>query len=255
MSKPAPDGERSGDKRGGSLDLRKVGKVYSMDGIEVRALQEITLCVEPGEYVAIMGPSGSGKSTMMNLAGCLDRPTSGSVFINGADTQRMSERELAGMRNRSIGFVFQAFNLLSRTSALANVEVPLIYAGIARHERHRRAREALESVGLGHRMEHHPSQLSGGEQQRVAIARALVNNPGMILADEPTGNLDSRSGDEVLAILDGLWGEGITLLLVTHDPGIAGYATRIIYLQDGRMVSEEGRPAKGGAGHGLGGAR
>jgi len=240
MSQPAPREIESEEKRGGRLDLRKAYKVYKMDGVEVRALQKVTFHVAPGEYVAIMGPSGSGKSTMMNLAGCLDRPTSGSVLIDGENTRRMKERELAEMRNRCIGFVFQSFNLLSRTTALANVEVPLLYGGVARPERHRRAREALESVGLSHRTEHRPSQLSGGEQQRVAIARALVHHPRIILADEPTGNLDSRSGGEVLRILDGLWKKGMTLLLVTHDRAIAEHARRIIHLQDGQIVNEEG---------------
>lgn len=240
MRLPVSGGQGARDRWGGSLELREVKKSYYMDGIKVEALQGISLQLRPGEYVAIMGPSGSGKSTLMNLAGCLDRPTSGSVLVNGTDTQLMKEKELAVIRNGCIGFVFQAFNLIPRTTALANVEVPLIYAGVARPERHRRAREALESVGLGHRMGHRPSQLSGGEQQRVAIARALVNHPSIILADEPTGNLDSRSGEEVLLILDGLWEKGITLLLVTHDHDIATYAPRKIYLQDGRVVSEEG---------------
>jgi putative ABC transport system ATP-binding protein len=241
MRQPVPGGADSEEKGGGRIDMRKAYKVYSMDGVEVRALQKVTLHVRAGEYVAIMGPSGSGKSTMMNLAGCLDRPTSGSVLIDSKNTRRMKERELAGMRNRCIGFVFQSFNLLSRTTALANVEIPLLYGGVTRPERHRRAREALESVGLGHRTEHRPSQLSGGEQQRVAIARALVNHPRIILADEPTGNLDSRSGGEVLRILDDLWEKGMTLLLVTHDRDVAEHARRIIHLQDGRIVSEEER--------------
>jgi len=240
MKRPVSGGEGARDRWDGSLELREAKKSYCMDGIRVEALQGISLQLKPGEYVAIMGPSGSGKSTLMNLAGCLDRPTSGSVLINGTDTQLMKEKELAVIRNGCIGFVFQAFNLIPRTTALANVEVPLIYAGVARPERHRRAREALESVGLGHRMGHRPSQLSGGEQQRVAIARALVNHPSIILADEPTGNLDSRSGEEVLLILDGLWEKGITLLLVTHDHDIATYAPRKIYLQDGHVISEEG---------------
>jgi putative ABC transport system ATP-binding protein len=233
-------GVEAEEKRGGGLDLRNVYRAYKMDGVEVNALQEVTLHVDPGEYVAIMGPSGSGKSTMMNLAGCLDRPTSGCVLIDGENTERMKERELARMRIRCVGFVFQSFNLLSRTTALANVEIPLLYGGVARAERHRRAREALESVGLGHRIEHHPSQLSGGEQQRVAIARALVHHPRIILADEPTGNLDSLSGGEVLSILDGLWQEGMTLLLVTHDRAVAEHARRIVHLQDGRIAREEG---------------
>ena len=242
MKQREPGGVEAEKKRGGGLDLRNVHRAYRMDGVEVSALQEVTLHVDPGEYVAIMGPSGSGKSTMMNLAGCLDRPTSGCVLIDGENTERMKERELARMRNRCVGFVFQSFNLLSRTTALANVEVPLLYGGVARAERHRRAREALESVGLGHRIEHHPSQLSGGEQQRVAIARALVHHPRIILADEPTGNLDSATAHEIMELVKKLHGSGQTIVMVTHEADISAYAGRIITLKDGKIINDTANP-------------
>ncbi|MBN2027332.1 MAG: ABC transporter ATP-binding protein [Actinobacteria bacterium] len=224
---------------GGSLSARSVFKIYKMDGVEVRAVQGVDLYMEPGDYAAIMGPSGSGKSTILNIVGCLDRPTSGSVCVDGMDTGGMQEREMAALRNRCIGFVFQSFHLLSRTSAVCNVEVPLLYRGMGRRERRGLALAALEEVGLGHRAEHLPSQLSGGEQQRVAIARALVSRPRIILADEPTGNLDSRSGEGILRILDGAHERGITLLLVTHDHAVAERAQRIIHFNDGRIVREE----------------
>ena len=237
--RPAAQDAHASEGEKGSLSLRSIYKIYRMDGVEVRALQGVDIYMAPGDYAAIMGPSGSGKSTLLNIAGCLDRPTSGSVFVDGVDTEGMQDREMAALRNRCVGFVFQSFHLLSRTSAVSNVEVPLLYRGIGRRERRHRALEALEMVDLGHRAEHHPSQLSGGEQQRVAIARALVSCPRIILADEPTGNLDSRSGEGILRILDATRERGITLLLVTHDRVIAERARRIIHFNDGHIVSEE----------------
>ncbi|RJP30735.1 MAG: ABC transporter ATP-binding protein [Actinobacteria bacterium] len=224
---------------GGSIRARSVHKIYRMDGVEVRALQGVDLSLAPGDHAAIMGPSGSGKSTLLNIAGCLDRPTSGSVCVDGMDTAGMQDRELAALRNRCVGFVFQSFHLLSRTSAACNVEIPLLYRGAGRRERRSRALEALEMVELSHRAEHYPSQLSGGEQQRVAIARALVSRPRIILADEPTGNLDSRSGEGILRILDDAHERGITLLVVTHDRAVAEHAARIIHFNDGRIAREE----------------
>ncbi len=215
-------------------------KVYKMGLNEVHALRGITLTVRKGEIVAIMGPSGSGKSTLMNILGCLDQPTSGKYHLDGQDVSQMSDDELAMVRNRGVGFVFQNFNLLPRTSALDNVQLPLIYAGVSVKERRRRSEEMLASVGLRERMHHTPNELSGGQQQRVAIARAIVNQPAIILADEPTGNLDSKSGEEVMSILQSLNHRyGITVVLVTHDPRIAHYAQRAIHLFDGRILKEE----------------
>jgi len=218
------------------IRLERVHKVYNTGDIEVHALRGVSLLINRGEFVAIMGPSGSGKSTMMNILGCLDRPTRGRYFLEGGDVSKLSKNELADIRNRRIGFVFQAFNLVSRTSALENVELPLLYAGVPASERLRRAREALATVGLSDKERSFPNQLSGGEQQRVAIARSLVNNPSIILADEPTGNLDSRTSVEVMEVFQRLNRErGLTIVIVTHEPDIARYAKRIIMFRDGRV--------------------
>lgn len=221
------------------LSTDQVVKRYMLEDVEVQALRGVSLAIHDGEMVAIMGPSGSGKSTLMHIIGLLDHPTSGRVVLEGDDVSSLSPNELATMRNKHIGFVFQSFNLLARTSALANVELPLIYAGVSSTERTRRAREALERVGLGNRMGHTSSQLSGGQQQRVAVARALVTDPSIVLADEPTGNLDSRSGIEVMAMLQELNAQGITVVLVTHDEHIARHAQRVLRVFDGRIQSED----------------
>ncbi|MDY0340254.1 MAG: ABC transporter ATP-binding protein [Coriobacteriia bacterium] len=220
------------------LETRDVTKTYVLEGIEVNALRGVDVAIRKGEMVSIMGPSGSGKSTLMHIVGLLDRPTSGQVILDGADVSRLSQNELAELRNRHIGFVFQSFNLLPRTSALTNVELPLVYGGVGGSERTRRSREALERVGLGDRLGHTSAQLSGGQQQRVAIARALVNNPSIVLADEPTGNLDSKSGVEVMATLQGLHEQGITVILVTHDDQVARHANRIIRVFDGQVKAD-----------------
>lgn len=222
------------------LEARGVSKTYMIEDIEIRALCGVDLDVHRGEMLALMGPSGSGKSTLMHIVGLLDRPTTGTVTIEGQDVSSMQPNELASVRNKRIGFVFQAFNLLARTSATANVELPLIYAGVSAAKRAEVARAALERVGLGERLGHLSSQLSGGQQQRVAIARALVTEPSIVLADEPTGNLDSRSGVEVMAILQQLNRDhGITVVLVTHDANVARHAERIVHIKDGRIVAEE----------------
>ena len=225
------------------IELREVTKTYQMGEVEVHALRGASISIQLGEMVAIMGPSGSGKSTMMNIIGCLDQPTSGEYLLEGQDVSRLSDDRLAGIRNSRIGFVFQTFNLLARTSALDNVMLPLIYAGVPRAERTERARSALGAVGLAERMQHTPNELSGGQQQRVAIARALVSNPAIILADEPTGNLDSRSGADVMAILHGLnLDRGITLILVTHDQALSEHTNRVLHLYDGLILGEENVP-------------
>ena len=213
-------------------------KTYRMGDTVLHALDHVSINIDEGEFVAIMGSSGSGKSTLMNILGCLDQPSSGSYLLAGRDVSRLDRSELAGVRNGLIGFVFQSFNLLPRTSARENVELPLVYAGIARAERAARAREALERVGLGERLEHRPAQLSGGQQQRVAIARAIVNRPRIVLADEPTGNLDSKPSDQVMALFQGLWRSGLTVIFVTHEPDVAEYASRVITLKDGRIIAD-----------------
>jgi putative ABC transport system ATP-binding protein len=221
------------------LHLEKVSKVYQMGDVEVKALRGVDLAIEKGEFVAIMGSSGSGKSTLMNIVGCLDRPSAGRYSLAGRDVSHLSRDELADIRNRTLGFVFQSFNLLTRTSAVENVELPLLYQGVPTRERVKRSKEALERVGLGSRLDHHPSQLSGGQQQRVAIARALVSRPQVILADEPTGNLDSRTSVEVMALFQQLGLSGITVVLVTHEPDIAQYAARVVVMKDGVVKSDE----------------
>ncbi|HVF04351.1 MAG TPA: ABC transporter ATP-binding protein [Frankiaceae bacterium] len=225
------------------LEAVDVVKRYDLDGVSVEALRGVSLAVEEGGYVAIMGPSGSGKSTLMHLLGGLDRPTSGTIRLGGVDVATLSSDAMAKVRNETIGFVFQSFQLLARTSALGNVAMPLVYRGVARRERRERAAAALASVGMAHRLDHRPNQLSGGEQQRVAIARALVGDPGVLLADEPTGNLDSRNGAEVLALLDRLNTErGVAVVLVTHDPEVAARARRVVHVRDGEL--REDPPAK-----------
>jgi putative ABC transport system ATP-binding protein len=217
------------------IEIRRASRLYDMGGLTVPALVEADLRVEPGEFLAIVGPSGSGKSTLMNLIGCLDRPTSGEVRLVGRSVADLDDDGLAAMRSRFIGFIFQSYNLLPRTTALENVAAPLLYQGVGRRERLDRARDTLERVGLGDRTGHQPTELSGGQQQRVAIARALVTNPPLILADEPTGNLDSHSGAEVMGILRSLHASGRTVVLITHDPDVASSAPRQIHIHDGRL--------------------
>src|SRR3984893_14917240 len=217
------------------IDIRDITKVYEMGQEQVHALSGVTLGVARGEYVAVMGPSGSGKSTLMNLIGCLDTPTAGSYVLNGREVARMTDDELAAIRNQEIGFVFQTFNLLPRTNALQQVELPLVYSGLPRKDRRERAVKALEAVGLADRMNHMPSEMSGGQRQRVAIARALINNPSILLADEPTGNLDSQTGAEIMALFDDLNRRGNTIVLVTHEEDIAAHARRVVRLLDGKV--------------------
>ncbi len=221
------------------IEIDGVTKLYQMGEETIHALRGVSLRIHRNEYLAIMGPSGSGKSTMMNMLGCLDTPTSGRYEFNRKNVATMTDDELAAIRNREIGFVFQTFNLLPRADALRNVELPLIYAGIPAHERRERARQALEHVGLGDRVHHRPNELSGGQRQRVAIARALVNSPSIILADEPTGNLDSRTGEEIMALFETLYDQGNTIIVVTHEEDIAAHARRIVRLRDGLIESDK----------------
>jgi putative ABC transport system ATP-binding protein len=220
------------------IQLAEVKKTYHMGDVDVHALRGVDLTIDAGEFVAVMGSSGSGKSTLMNIVGCLDRPTSGTYLLDGREVSRMSRDQLADIRNKTLGFVFQSFNLLTRTSAVENVELPLLYQGVHTKERVLRSKEALARVGLGKRMDHHPSQLSGGQQQRVAIARAIVGKPKVILADEPTGNLDSRTSVEVMALFQQLGRDGITVVLVTHEQDIAEYAARVVVMRDGHVMSD-----------------
>ena len=220
------------------IHIRDLHRVYQVGEDQVRALNGVDLDIDVNEYVAIMGPSGSGKSTLMNILGCLDTPSQGSYMLKGKEIAERTDDELAKIRNAEIGFVFQTFNLLARADALHNVELPLVYAGLKHEERRKRARESLELVGLGDRMKHRPNELSGGQRQRVAIARALVNKPSIILADEPTGNLDSRTGEEIMAAFEVIWKAGNTVILVTHEPDIADHARRVVRMRDGKIESD-----------------
>jgi putative ABC transport system ATP-binding protein len=222
----------------GLIETRDLWKTYVMGSEEIHALRGVNITIDRGEYVAIMGPSGSGKSTLMNLVGCLDTPSKGSYLLNGKEVAAMNDDELARIRNEEIGFVFQTFNLLPRATALHNVELPLVYAGISSKDRQERAKGALEKVELISRASHRPNELSGGQRQRVAIARALVNNPSILLADEPTGNLDSKTGVEIMAVFDRLHSNGNTIVLVTHEPDIAAYAHRVIHIRDGQVEKD-----------------
>jgi putative ABC transport system ATP-binding protein len=221
------------------INIEHISKMYKVGTEEVHAIRDISVRIEKNEYVAIMGPSGSGKSTLMNMIGCLDSPTSGLYQLNNNNVSQMSDNDLAKVRNKEIGFVFQTFNLLPRSDALHNVELPLIYAGIGKHERKERAREALIKVGLGDRIHHKPNELSGGQRQRVAVARALVTNPSIILADEPTGNLDSKTGDEIMILFNEIHAQGNTIILVTHEEYIAEHAARIVRIKDGLVEKDE----------------
>jgi putative ABC transport system ATP-binding protein len=229
------------------IDIRDLTRVYQMGSEEVHALRGVSLEIRRNEYVAIMGPSGSGKSTLMNLIGCLDTPTSGEYWLNGQEVSRMPDDALARVRNREIGFVFQTFNLLPRASALQNVELPLVYGGVAARTRRERARNALSRVGLADRMDHRPNELSGGQRQRVAIARALVNEPAILLADEPTGNLDSTTSEEIMRVFETLHAQGQTVIMVTHEADIAAHAARVVLLRDGRVASDTPNPRKAAA--------
>ena len=221
-----------------AIEMTSISKTYGAGETVVHALVDVDLSIEQGDYVAIMGPSGSGKSTLMNIIGCLDVATSGSYRLDGIDVRRLSERQLSLVRNRKIGFIFQSFNLIARTTALRNVELPLAYAGVDRDERNRRALEALDRVGLADRVEHMPSELSGGQQQRVAVARAIVTEPVLLLADEPTGALDSRSSEDVLRLFDGLAAHGRTVVMITHEDDVAAHAKRVIRMMDGQIASD-----------------
>jgi len=221
------------------LEIKKIKKIYQMGKVKVEALRGVSFYIDKGEFLAIMGPSGSGKSTLMHIIGCLDQPTEGSFIIGGKDVSKLNDDRLAEIRNKSIGFVFQQFNLLSRTSILHNVEIPLIYAGLKTKRRREMAKQVLESVGLGDRVKHKPSEISGGEKQRAAIARALVNDPLIILADEPTGNLDTKTGEEIMKIFYKLHQQGHTVIMVTHEAEIARHARRIIHLRDGLIEKDE----------------
>ncbi len=232
----------AGPREGDVIVTDNLWKTYEMGDQEVHALRGVNLRIRHNEYVAIMGPSGSGKSTLMNLIGCLDSPSQGKYWLNGHDVSELNDDELARIRNKEIGFVFQTFNLLARATSLHNVELPLIYNGTPAAERIARAKEVLESVNLGSRMMHKPNELSGGQRQRVAIARALVNHPSIILADEPTGNLDSKTGDEIMALMDDLHAKGNTIVLVTHEPDIAEYAHRVVTIRDGVIASDHVSP-------------
>jgi putative ABC transport system ATP-binding protein len=235
------------------IDIRDITKVYQMGDQQVQALAGVSLGVERGEYVAVMGPSGSGKSTLMNLIGCLDTPSAGSYVLNGKEVARMTDDELAAIRNQEIGFVFQTFNLLPRTSAVQQVELPLVYGGTSKKERRERAIAALKAVGLSDRMNHTPNEMSGGQRQRVAVARALINDPSILLADEPTGNLDSQTGAEIMALFDELNSKGNTIVLVTHEEDIAARARRIVRLKDGKVrddrPNEPARPSLASVGN------
>jgi putative ABC transport system ATP-binding protein len=229
------------------IAIRDLTRMYQMGAEEVHALRGVSLEIRRNEYVAIMGPSGSGKSTLMNLIGCLDTPTSGEYWLNGQEVSRMPDDALARVRNREIGFVFQTFNLLPRASALQNVELPLVYGGVAARTRRERAETALSRVGLADRMDHRPNELSGGQRQRVAIARALVNEPAILLADEPTGNLDSTTSEEIMRVFETLHAQGQTVIMVTHEADIAAHAARVVTLRDGRVASDTPTPRKAAA--------
>jgi len=233
---PQPDVQAA---TGNIIEARNLKKIYRMAKVEVRALDGVDLDVAPNEFLAVMGPSGSGKSTLMNLLGCLDTPSEGTYKLNGTEVSVLDDDELAAVRNREIGFVFQTFNLLARATSLHNVELPLIYSGIGGRNRHQRAMAALEKVGLADRADHRPNELSGGERQRVAVARALVNDPTIVLADEPTGNLDSKTSHEIMQLLVDLHEKGQTIILVTHEDDISGYAHRVVRVLDGLIVSDE----------------